>query len=272
MPSRSTPPLTQAELADYRASCSDFGLEMATLRVIRSLGFEAEHAAAYSDPVTNKLRAYDIRARWNAGPRWMRLAIECKSLSGASPLLVHATPRLASEAYHTVLVRYRIGGLVSYSPLRRQTVYEERAPVGRQIDQPSKNDKGDFRSSDNATYEKWLQAVNGCVNLLREMTATPIPSPQAWVIVPILVVPDATLWQVDYDEDGTVVTDVRQVEKTTLILRHAWTVPTTFGSVPYDISHLELVTLPALRQRVKNLVEPGGLLTDAETLIEEATG
>jgi hypothetical protein len=38
----------------------------------------------------------------------------------------------------------------------------------------------------------------------------------------------------------------------------------------YDVSHLEIVTLPALAQRVKNLVNEGGAFADAAALIAEA--
>ncbi len=60
--------------------------------------------------------------------------------------------------------------MVCYSVIKRPNVYEIGRAVGRQTDRPSRTDKGDFRSSDGATYDKWLQAVNGCVDFVREMT------------------------------------------------------------------------------------------------------
>lgn len=272
MPQLPIPPLTELDLAAFLATNSDFGFEMATLRVVRSLGLLAEHAAVYTDPVTNKLRAYDIRARGDYGVRQFRFAIESKNLNPASPLLVRATPRLESEAYHTVVARYWVGGMASYSALKRSNVYQAGRPVGRQTDQPSRSDKGDFRSSDSATYDKWLQAVNGCVDLPRELTKSPLPRAdgQAWAIVPFLVVPEGTVWQVEYDAGGAVSAVVHLVDETTLILRHPWTTHTGYGEVSYDISHLEIVTLPRLHRRLKNLIEAGGLLSDAEEFVEQA--
>ncbi len=57
---------------------------------------------------------------------------------------------------------------------------------------------------------------------------------------------------------------------TTLILRHPWAVDTMLRKVAFDISHLEIITLPRLQQRMRNLIDAGGLLTDAEKLIEQA--
>lgn len=269
MSARSLAPLTPQELAEFLTG-SDFGLEMAALNVIRSLGIEAEHAAVYTDPVTGKLRAYDIRARWNQALRWIRFAVECKNLSAGSPLLVHATPRLESEAYHTVVARYRVGPIAGYQPSRRENVYAMGDPVGRQTDQPAKNERGEFKSSDSATFDKWLQAVNGCLDLVREISDGPLPAPQAHAVIPILVVPEGTLWQIDYGIDGEITAQVRQVERSTLILRHKWVVQTFYGDLSYDISHLEIITLSALHQRLKNLIDDGGLLAGAEALMEEA--
>ena len=256
-------------MAEFIAAESDFALEMSALKVLRTLGFQAEHAAAYVDPVTSRMRAYDIRARLVSESRSLRLAVECKNLRPSAPLLVHTTPRLASEAYHTVVRRYRTGGYLFHEAIRRPNIYEEGRPVGRQTDQPSRENDGGFKSSDAPSYEKWLQALNGCRDLLRELVQAPIPRSQVGVIVPMLVVPDKVLWQVEYDDEGRISEPARMVERTTLILRHQWSAPTIMGDFAYEISHLEIVTLSALRQRVKNLAWPGGLLDGADQLLAD---
>lgn len=267
MSRKNTSPLSQQDLLDFLRKDSDFGFEMATLNVLRLVGLDAEHAAVYVDPVTNRIRSYDMRARWTAEGRSLRFAVECKNLRSHAPLLIHATPRLESEAYHTVVVRKRTNGGLFQTTYRNEGVYHPAEVVGRQTDQPTRENSGEFKSSDGATYEKWLQAVNGCFDLVRELATTPLRDAQACAVVPVLVVPEGTLWQVDYDMHGSVTKAVREVERATLILRHCWGVPTQFGQLTYDISHLEIITLPALHQRLKNLMEAGGLLTDAENLI-----
>jgi hypothetical protein len=270
MASRYSLPLSKPELEQFIRDESDFSFEMSVLSALRELGLQAEHAAVYTDPITNRLRTYDIRARWSDAHRWIRFAVECKNLKTNAPLLVHATPRSEAEAYRSVVTRSRIGGLVFQTAHRARGVYEPGEAVGRHTDQPMKDKSGAFKSSDAATFEKWLQAVSGCFDLLSEVVKGPLPSPQAHAILPILVVPAKTLWQVDYDERGTVKVAVRAVERTTIILRHAWSVNTGMANVTYDLSHLEIVTFPALRQRVKNLIDAGGILAGSDELLTNA--
>lgn len=260
--------LTQADLAHYVSQEADFAFEMAVLHAIRGTGFEAEHAAAYKDPITGRIRAFDIRARWSSDSRAFRFAVECKNLRSHAPLLVHATPRLESEAYHTVIARYRVMS-VYHDSHRRAGVYERGAPVGRQTDQPMKDDNGDYRSNDSTTYEKWSQAVSSCNDLVRETVNAPWQQPQVCAIVPILVVPDGTLWQVDYDEQGNVITPVRNLDCTTLILRQHWSADGLYGPLHYDISHIEVVTLPSLVNRLRFLWGPNGLCAGADALLQQ---
>lgn len=265
------PPLTQSDLSNFVSESSDFAFEMSTLALLRSLDLDADHASTYVDPLTSRLRSYDIRARWNDEGKSIRFSVECKHLRNTAPLLIHATPRLEAEAFHTIIIRYRSGAMPIHDEHAWSTVYEPGGAVGRQTDQPTK-DKDGFRSIDAATYDKWLQAVNGCSGLLEEMVRTPLyKKPEVCAIVPILVVPQDTLWQLDYDSAGTVTKPVRSIERTTLILRHACRVSTPFVSVNYNISHLEIVTLPALRQRIKNLIGAGGLLSDTQSLLDSHT-
>lgn len=267
MPKRTSHPLSKSDLVQFLSQGSDFAFEMASLALLRSLDLESEHAAAYVDPITNRIRSYDIRSRWVAKNRSVRFAVECKNLTNTAPLVIHATPRLESEAYHTVITRYRLGGMLFQTPHERQNVYGSGEPVGRQLDQPTKDGSGEFKSSDAPTYEKWLQAVNGCFDLLKGLLASPVREPEACALIPLLVVPAETLWQVDYDGDGSVSCEVRMVERATLILRHKWSSGTSYGPVTYDISHLEIVTLPALGQRLRNLLGSGGLLADTDSLL-----
>jgi hypothetical protein len=263
---RQETPLNKYDLATFARESSDFAFEMEVLRALRAAGLDCEHAATYTDPITSRLRAYDIRARHILPSQTVRLAVECKNLKSYSPLLVHATPRRPSEAYHTVVARVR-GSLQSYRREPPEAVYHAHEPVGRHTDQPFKDDKGNLSSSDSATFEKWLQAVNGCNDLLIEIIRAPHSERGVHAIVPLLVIPEGTLWQVDYDDNGQVTEPPREVDKTTLILRHAWTAHTGSAPLSYDISHLEIATLPSLQHRVSSLILNGGLLAGAEALL-----
>jgi hypothetical protein len=254
MASNSDRPLTETDITQFIEGESGFSLEMAALRVLRSLQMDSEHAAVYVDPTTGKMRAFDIRARLITEPIAVRLAVECKRIRQTAPLLVHATPRRSSEAFYSIVRRKNLGGSLRQYVMHRPNLYKAGEPVGRHTDQPTKDEKGKFKSSDAPTYEKWMQAVSGCSDLVRELLYDRCPPEQIGVVVPLLVVPAETLWQVDYDDDGTVIQPVRQVESTTLILRHSWQVQTAPELINYEISHLEIVTLTALKQRAEDLI------------------
>jgi hypothetical protein len=269
MAAKPSQPLSQSDLSRYVRDNSDFALEMAVLSSLRKMGIVAEHAGSYVDPVTGKLRAYDIRAHWIDGIRTLRLAIECKSLEAIAPLLIYATPRLASEAYHSVMFRYRIGGSMFIDVDSRAGVYVVDEPVGRQPDQPMLDSNGNFKSNDTATFDKWIQAVNGCSDLVKASLHTPF-SPgggDAAAVIPMLVVPEQMLWQVSYHADGTIDQDAHMVDNATLILRHTWTHPGNFGPVNYSVSHLEIVTLGSMPARLRSLMSDAGMFNGSESAL-----
>lgn len=248
--------LTKAQLVEFIGNSSNFAFEMSTLRLLRSAGFDAAHGATYVDSVTKKIRAYDFRAQWAAQDFGLRLAVECKSLHESAPLLIHATPRLESESYHCLVKREKSGGYHFQSAVRvapKASIYEIGMPVGRQLDQPSRGRDGSIKSADGDTFDRWMQAVHGCADLLQQTVSAQTQLTSLQAILPILVVPEGRIWQVDYDEDGSTGEPLRQVDRTTLILRHKWTAATHMGSVDYDVSHLEIITLPALVERLDAL-------------------
>lgn len=55
-------PITAEDMADFVGSDSDFAFEMQVLAKLTSLGFTCSHSGTYRDPVTKKIRQFDIRA------------------------------------------------------------------------------------------------------------------------------------------------------------------------------------------------------------------
>ena len=267
MAAKPTAPLSQADLAQFITQEANFAFEMKALASIRDAGFQAEHAATYKDPVSGKLRAFDIRARFSGDVRSLRFAVECKNLRSHSPLVVHATRRTQQESTHDVVARYRLGHQAYQDTMPRDGIYPKGEAVGRQTDQPLKDVNGDFKSNDSDTYDKWSQAVSGCQDLVHEMVNAHLGEPEVCAIVPMLVVPDDVLWEVQYDERGNVITPVRRVDRSTLILRQHWSTPTYFGPLHYGMSHIEVVTLSALAPRMAALSGPAGLCAGAIELL-----
>jgi hypothetical protein len=62
MPKLITTPITEKDLDEYLNSESDFAFEMSVLSLLRQMHFTCSHSGTYEDPVTGKIRQYDLRA------------------------------------------------------------------------------------------------------------------------------------------------------------------------------------------------------------------
>jgi hypothetical protein len=242
-------PITAQDLADFTSSNSDFAFEMRVVAQLRARGFECSHSGTYRDPVTDKVRQFDIRAITHRGDSTLALAVECKNLRHNSPLLLSAVPRTTPESFHDLLVWNPRSVYVRQSVRAvtgRESAYRPGEMVGKKTDQVRRDASGTLVSSDEATFEKLNQAVNSCEDLVREYARKQSP-PLVRAIVPLLVVPKGLLWQVDYDAYGKLETPPRAVTRAALFLNHTWSVEGTAGArILYRLSHIDLATLDVL--------------------------
>jgi hypothetical protein len=65
-----------------------FGSEMRVLRHLPAGMFTCSHSGTYRDPVTDKIRQYDIRAHKDRGGLTLAPAAESKNLRPNNPLLL----------------------------------------------------------------------------------------------------------------------------------------------------------------------------------------
>jgi hypothetical protein len=263
MPKLKTDPVTARDLEDFVVNDSDFAFEMKVLAQLRSLDFDCKHSGTYRDPVTNKIRQFDIRATQLQDPCILGLAVECKNLQFNYPLLVSAVPRTEVESFNDLLVWQQ--GVVPPATLQPQrgdrSVYREGQFVGKKTDQVGLSDSGTFVNDDSATFDKLNQAVNSCRDLVEEFTFHP-HFPRVRLIAPVLVVPTGLLWQVDYADDGRILTPPRNVDRAALFLNHSWAVDRhPYNALSYRLSHVELVTLGALPDAVKAWMGPSGFFS-----------
>ena len=256
-PPKSQPPprITRADLKRFLATESDFAFEMKVRQRLRELGFETEHGGAYTDPVTDKVRQFDIRAWRHEDPYTLALAVECKNFHQSNALLVSTVPRTESEAFHSVVQRHDAG--YAYSSVHRtdrSSIYLPGHPVAKSTDQVRRDTSGKFVSSDQETFERLNQAINSCKDLCERFTRR-TQKPLYRVVVPVLVVPARRLWQVDYNEAGLRIGEPRTTKGVPFYLSHAWTYPGPHGPSEhtYTISHVEILTadnLQALTERL----------------------
>lgn len=104
MPRLNDSAINSADLLGYLNGFSDFAFELKTLEMLRAHSLECEHGGLYEDPVTNKMREFDIRAVARNDHFAVHLAVECKNVQENYPLLVTCVPRHPSESYHEVAI------------------------------------------------------------------------------------------------------------------------------------------------------------------------
>ncbi len=272
MPPRTSKALTQNDIDEYIDQESDFAFELAIRKKLSEAGFNCSHAGSYRDPITDKIRAYDFRARRSIAQNMhIRLAVECKNIKPENPLLVYATERTDQEAYHCLLLRERFQGYTFCNPTKRSerlSVYPTKEPVGRCTDLVARAPDNSFKPpNDSVVYERLLQAVHSTEGLVREAAAENLSGKHLFAVIPMLVVPDNLLWQVDYAEDGRLLKRPRLVPRSTLFFGHSWTVPGGTNNVTYTVSHLEIVTIGLLKHRVDEFIQVDQLFKDTTKLL-----
>jgi len=261
-----TTPIRQADLVEYLGHHSDFAFEISVLNKLLSRGFDCEHGGSYEDPFTKKPREFDLRARKTFGPRLIRLAVECKNLHDHFPALISCLPRRDEESFHEVAcsvdpgkvsLRRTSGPHIPAFELRAKSVrlsktesiYRPAESVGKSCDQVGRNPDSAIVANDSAVYSKWAQALSSAQELTDRACYDGEDGTDEMyvsVVVPVLVVPDGTLWAADYDANGARVASPRQVSRCPYFVQMSYVGGDRLHGMSYSISHLEFVTLAGL--------------------------
>jgi len=262
-------PITKADIEEYIRSADDFALELFVYREALAKGLEASHGGTYEDPITKKIRQFDVRARARVADCEIALALECKNLRPSSPLLVSRISRSEVESFHDVLLSWEppSRGIAAMDIFNRSKVikisgaasrYKPADPVGKSTAQVGRTVAGDLVAADDQVYEKWSQAFASAADLVSEARyANKKKNGDDFftVVLPILVVSDDSLWVVDYADDGTPGDPVRTTAATVYIGREY---SDTMGAT-YTASHLEICTRSRVPMLFDELGKPGPL-------------
>ncbi len=255
-------PITDGDISTYVAGQSDFAFECDVVRLLSDLGIPTEHGGTYDDPVTNKPRQFDVRSviyklEGEFG-RQMYLAIESKNLQRNNPLVIHELRRKSPEWFHQIIGAWRRdpqphaipGQHVFSETITPSPQYPEGGHCGKATDQIHCLENGSLESDDRDVYEKWAQAISSAHDLLARAASSPTRFQIARcfsVVLPIVVVPDATLWVIKYSPTGQrsppELADRSSffVNKQVVYDRGPW-------RVGYRISHIEFMTIGGLRR------------------------
>lgn len=186
--------------------------------------FSCKHSGSYIDPITNKIRQFDLQFEKHFNNFHIFFAIECKNINEKFPLLISQTLRKKHESYHEILKsKYlnRSGTKINLSDFenvsenktsavkvyRNNIIYQENKYVGKSVTQLYIDENGDSTSKNEEVYEKWIQVfgqANGLVNKAANIYRTNNKDNNYSAIFPILIIPNERLWVVNYNLDGNI--------------------------------------------------------------------
>jgi hypothetical protein len=262
-------PITKADLEEFIKTQDDFALELYVYSLARRLGFTSIHAGSYSDRITGKTRQFDVRASRSCGEDMnVYLAIECKCLRPSFPLLISQIPRTPSESFQDVMqadgVRKTQHGQIRVVGPRvvrldgAKSIYRPYQYVGKALVQVGYNEAGRFIANDHEVFDKWGQAIASVNGLIREAAYLQVPSgmSQRSVALPVLVVPDGSLWIANYSENGSLQDGPEQVDEVQFFIGDGQTYAPNLDRL-YTVSHLHVVTKSGLNNLLESFLGGG---------------
>lgn len=246
--------VSAADIAAVARREDDFGFELRVGAALREVA-RTEHAGTYRDPVERKPRQFDFHCNID-GPKYrIALALECKNLSDRQPLVICSVPRGHDETFNEVLIAGQGGAAPSISRLTPSVFYERSRYVGKSL-MLVKSIEGlpSERVGDGEIYSRWSQALASSHDLLAWAFwkgTNNAGSPWRAAVLPAVVVPDGSLWQVNYDDAGEIVGEPTSVKSSELFVNYR-----IDARVDYTISHLHFFTLAGLRAFLSEMIEP----------------
>lgn len=266
-------PITLTDIEEYLANYADFTFELRVLKELTGLNLQCQHGGTYDDPVTGKSREFDIRALsirtcpYKSQRTLIRLhlSVECKNLRDNFPLVLHCLKRKKNESYNELIYtsdpekRYES---VSVGPALESnvksiravklTLYPEGEYVAKSADQIGRRSDRTIIANDGSVFEKISQAINSSRDLISAANDLEADEKTEFLtfVCPVLVVPDSTLWQVRYSDDGARTGPPEPVKHVTYFIGKEWSVGSNLQRLSYSISHLEILTFSEINNFV----------------------
>ena len=257
-------PLTKEDILRFvKEQSSDFAFEMEILRMVTQIcGPEkTKWGGLYCDPNTKKQREFDIVTEkvFSRNQR-AKLAIECKHLSENCPLVIFCTPRTEKENVLSQLNWIDHSPTTYFSHYASKTgkaydFYPVGKHVGRSLKQIGKDSQNGLKSikGDSEIYDKWSQALSSSHNMLEEVLLRGTLDKMAQILfLPIVVVPDKTLWQVKYSDNGVLDGEPEQVDSIDYWVDVSYSFLGKFEELNFQISHLHFLTKTGLQALIEN--------------------
>jgi hypothetical protein len=261
----------RTELVEYLDTSSDFAFELRCLELLSNQGFSCKHGGSYTDAVTKKSRQFDIRAEKAHEKLRVRCAVECKNLKASFPLLVSCVPRSDDESFHDLVFAFDPKGVKRPTPLEafgkncqhvrvgpRESTYAVGAPVGKSCAQVGKGQDGSPVANDADVFDKWSQALASAADLADDaaLEGEKTGQPCLSLVLPLVVVPDGTLWIVEYASNGSRESDPMPSERCSFFVGRDYAAG-DLQWIRIVLSHIEFVTLSGLEKLASGILAEG---------------
>lgn len=209
------------------------------------------------------------------GNREIRMAIECKSFSKNSPIVISGILRPNSEATHSIIVtnldsnkgdRKFISHYETQTFSNQAAYYQPHLFTGKSINKikPLKGQSASFElTGDGDIYTTLNQSIASCYDLCQNGTGYIYelhPLELYTAIIPIVVVPDDCLWTLVYNETGEIISDASRTSYCEYFVgKNIKLRPNMAGgaTAALTITHLHIYTLSGFRELVSQLKRGG---------------
>lgn len=263
--------VTSGDLLEYLESQSDFNFELHVLKMLRENGLDCEHGGHYEDPVTKKSREFDIRAVKTINQLRVRMAIECKNIREHFPILISCVPRHKTESYHQIIYTNEPSNSPQdvISPLNlsraralsmrdQYSLYKEGEPVGKSTVQVGRqqNDNS-ITANDSELFDKWGQCLSSSHDLAAQAYWDGYDEKESFksALIPFVVVPNDSLWTVNYNADGERISEPTPTERCSCYIDKDFIMGTDMAKERLWMSHMEIMTFNGLQSFIEQYLK-----------------
>lgn len=259
-------PITPQEIENVVLEEDDFGHEMrvgsilSPKNIILPRGSYAQftdpiHGATYTDPKTNKARQFDYRSqvsRGHMGKTRILFAVECKNLYPDLPLVVCGRPRTKEEAYHVFIGSDNNRNPGAYRVDGNSSIYKSGHFVGKSLLRLKLKSEKLCGDGDSEIYDRWSQALASSHELASGAIKAAVSGGIGSFVLPVVALPNKSLWQVSYNDDGKPIGLPEQTDKCEYYVDHKMPISLPFGhlqhTLPIVLTHILFVTVDGLKK------------------------
>lgn len=179
------------------------------------------HSGCYRDYATNKMRQFDYQCEIigdfdSPNQKKVFLAVECKNIPETCPLVIFCVRR-TEPTYYTYVESNRANSVVRRVDMPNW-IYNEPF-VGKKCARIKWRDDGftiDSQAGEKEVFERYAQALSSAFDLARRSCSFARATHKEVIsslILPLIVLPDRSLWRVDHDGAGSIVGEPVLVEQ-----------------------------------------------------------